>query len=282
MAHALLAAGEEVVVVGRDAQRLQAFVDKGARAAVGNLEDADFLAQTFRGATAVYAVIPPKWDLQEPWRTYQDRISEATATALEKANVAHAVVLSSNGAHLPSGAGPVSGLHAFEQRLQKVKNLHVMSLRAGFFMQNLYAHIGLIKAMNMFGYALHADVRMPLVHTDDIAQVAAHHLRRRQFEGFSHVFVPGPRDLTMPEIAAVLGRAIEKPDLRYVVFSPEQSRAGMMQAGVPETIADGYNELFNSLNKGDYLSDYHRTPENNTPTSIEDFAHEFAAVYRQE
>lgn len=156
-----------------------------------------------------------------------------------------------------------------------------MSLRAGYFMQNLFANIGMIKSSGMFGSALRADVTMPLVHTDDIANVAVKHLRNLNFSGFNHVFVSGQRDLSLAEVASVLGRAIGKPELQYVQFSPEQFKQDMVQAGIPKTIADGYNELLASFNNGDYLNDYKRTPENTTSTSIEDFSTEFAEAYKQ-
>jgi uncharacterized protein YbjT (DUF2867 family) len=56
VAEALLREGKKVVVVGRDAEKLKGLVEKGATAAVGSLEDSNFLAKTFIGATAVYDV----------------------------------------------------------------------------------------------------------------------------------------------------------------------------------------------------------------------------------
>ncbi|ELR72733.1 hypothetical protein C900_01112 [Fulvivirga imtechensis AK7] len=53
----------------------------------------------------------------------------------------------------------------------------------------------------------------------------------------------------------------------------------MVANGIPETIADGYNELFNALNERKYLNDFERTAENTTPTSLEDFSVEFATAY---
>ncbi len=280
IAEQLLAAGETVRVIGRESERLQHFVDKGADAAVGDLEDASFLTEAFRGATAVYAMIPPKWDLQEPWRAFQRRINSAITEAIANSEVKHVVVLSSNGAHLPEGAGPVSGLHEFEESLKTISGLNILALRAGFFMQNLFANIGMIQGMGFFGYTLHPDLKLPVVHTNDIADVAVKHLKSLDFKGFEAVFVAGERDISMQEIAQVLGEAIHKPDLKYVPFTPEQAKQGMLQAGIPETIADGYNELFDCLNRGDYLNDYKRTAENTTPTSIEAFAKEFAGAYQ--
>ncbi|MDX2305523.1 MAG: NmrA family NAD(P)-binding protein [Microscillaceae bacterium] len=280
ISEALLKAGKTVKVVSRDEKRLKPLIDQGAIPAVGELEDADFLTKAFEGATAVYALIPPKWDLTEPWRNYQRRVGQALTTAIEKNAVPYVVVLSSNGAQLPEGAGPVTGLYEFEQMLKAVPGLNIMNLRAGFFMQNLYANIGMIKQLGFFGYSLKADVKIPFVHTNDIADVAIKHLLALDFEGFNYVFVPGERDLSMPEAAKVLGEAIAKPDLHYVAFSESDAKAGMLQAGIPETIADGYVELFNCLNNSEYLNDFVRTPENSTPTSIEDFAKEFAAAYQ--
>lgn len=282
VAAALLKAGKPVTVIGRSAERLQSLVDLGAIAAIGSLEDTDFLAHTFAGATAVYAMIPPKWDLQEDWRTFQRRMGRAIADAVQQAAVPYVVVLSSNGAQLPEGAGPVTGLHEFEQMLKAVPGLNTMSLRAGYFMQNFYGLMGMIKGMGMFGYSLHNDVKVPIVHTRDIAAVATKHLLALDFSGHQHVFVPGAADLTMDEVAVILGKAIGKPGLKYVPFSPEAARAGMIQNGIPATIADGYTELFGALNNGTYLNDYQRTPENTTPTTLEWFAeHEFGPAYAQ-
>lgn len=279
IAESLLAAGKQVVAIGRDASKLQSLEIKGAKIAVGDLEDEAFLSKTFEGSTAVYALIPPKWDIQGDWRTYQRSVGTAITSAIKNAKVKNVVVLSSNGVHLPEGAGPVTGLYEFEQMLKGIEGLNIMSLRAGYFMENLFANIGMIKGLGFFGYSLKPDVKLPVVHTKDIADVATKHLLSLDFQGYNYIFVPGQRDLTMLEIAKILGDAIGKPDLNYVPFAAADAKVGMLQAGIPETIADGYNELFESINSGKYLNDYSRTPENTNPTSIEDFAKEFAGAY---
>lgn len=279
---ALLAAGKSVTVIGRSADKLKAFTDKGAVAAVGDLEDTAFLTKTFAGATVVYAVIPPKWDLTIDWIDYQHSVGKSIHEALKNAEVKNVVVLSSNGAQLPKGAGPVTGLHHFETLLKTNSNLNILSLRAGYFMQNFLGLIGMIKHLGFFGYSLQNDIKTPLVHTKDIAAEAVKHLLALDFKGFKSVFVSGAADLSMDEVAKILGEAIGKPDLKYVTFSYEDAKAGMLQSGIPATIADGYNELFKSLNDGFFLNDYQRTAETTTPTSLEWFAkNEFAYAYQQ-
>lgn len=271
IAENLLAAGQSVTVIGRNADKLSSLVAKGATPAIGDLADADFLTKTFDGATAVYLMIPPKWDVTD-WRAYQRTVSDAFIQALKKTGVKKAVLLSSMGAHLLNGAGPVSGLAELEHAFRSVPGLDSFSLRAGFFMENFYGNISLIKQAGIFGYTLGADVSIPIVHTRDIAEVATKLLLDLNFTGHTFEFVGGTADLNMKEAAAILGKAIGKTDLAYVQFSDADAKAGMLQAGIPETIADGYNELFGALNKGIYQEGYQRTTAVTTPTSFEWFA----------
>lgn len=279
IAEALLVAGKEVKAVVRDAAKGAKLAEKGAELAIGTLEDAAFLKETFKGAEAVYLLIPPKWDVTD-WRAYQREIAQNFVHALQGSGVNYAVVLSSMGAHMPTGAGPVSGLYELEQALKTIEGLNVLNLRPAYFMENFYGNIGLIKAAGIQGYSLRADLKMPLVHTRDIAAVAIKHLLALDFEGHSHVFIAGAADYTMPEATAILSAAVGQP-FNYVQFSPAEARAGMLGAGIPETVADGYNELFDGLNSDEYLKGYERNASNTTPTTLEDFAkNEFAPAFR--
>lgn len=279
VAKQLLESGEQVKVISRNKSNVEDLISAGATVAEGELEDEVFLTKAFEGAKAVYALIPPKWDLNEPWRNFQRRVATSITNALQAAKVSYVVVVSSTGSHLQNGAGPVSGLYDFEQLLGGVDGLNVLVLRPGFFMQNLYANIPLIKSDGLFGYSLNPDVKMPMVHTNDIANVAARRLKSLDFKGFEKQFIAGDRDYTMPEVAKTLGKAIGKEDIQYVPFSKEEMKNGMVSNGIPETIADGYNELFNALNDEKYLNDFTRNADNTTPTSLEDFASEFAMAY---
>lgn len=271
IAQNLLKAGKSVKVISRKAEHLADLVAQGAVAAVGDLSDAAFLTQAFEGATAVYLLIPPKWDVSD-WRAYQRTVGNAYVQALRATGVKKAVFLSSQGAHLLNGAGPVSGAAEVEVALRGIDGLSVLSLRPGYFMQNFFGLVDLIKHAGIIGYALRGDLKMPLVHTRDIAEVATKRLLSLDFAGHTHEFIGGAADLTMQEAAAILGASIGKPELPYVEFSQADAKAGMMQAGISETIADGYNELFDALNKGTYQEGYVRTPEVTTPTTLEWFA----------
>lgn len=281
VAEKLLEAKHEVVTIARKPDNIRTLVEKGAIAAIGDLSDELFLTKTFEGADAVYALIPPIWDIKESWRVFQRRIGTNITNALENANVKNVVILSSMGSQLsPFGAGPVSGLGEWEKQLQNVKDLNVLALRPGYFMENLFAYIPQIKGLGTFGDALLKDLKIPLTNTTDIADEAVKHLLELNFKGFSQTFVGGAQDYTMDEVAEILGAAIGLPGLQYVQYPDEDAKNGMIAAGVPPQIAEGYIKLFEGLNSGAYLADFVRTTENTTRTSLQEFAIQFAAAYK--
>ena len=63
-------------------------------------------------------------------------MSDAIAAAVHKAGTKNVVVLSSVGAELPSGTGPVVGLYNLEQKLNQVVNANVLYLHCAYFMEN--------------------------------------------------------------------------------------------------------------------------------------------------
>jgi uncharacterized protein YbjT (DUF2867 family) len=278
LAEILLDAGKPVKVIGRSADRLKPLADKGAEIAVGSLEDEAFLTETFRGATAVYAMIPP--DLQaEDVRKYQNQIGEAIANAIVKAGVTHVVHLSSLGAHLPDKTGPITGLYDQEQRLNKFDSVNVLHLRPTYFLENLMAFIPMIRNMGMSGSAVKSDIVFPMIATQDIAKEAAERMIMLDFSGHTVKELLGQRDVSMREAMGILGAAAKITDLKYVEFPYDEAEKAIQQAGLSADMARSYVELQRCVNDGLAITDAVRTPEKTTETSIEDFAAVWASIY---
>ncbi|GAB3317212.1 NmrA family NAD(P)-binding protein [Larkinella ripae] len=283
IAHQLLDAGKPVTVVGRSADHLKAFTDQGAQAAIGSLEDADFLTEAFRGATAVYVMIPPNFVVDD-FTPYQKRVADALTTAIQQNRVPYAVSLSSFGAHLPDNNGVIEGMTYLENRLNAIDGLNVLHLRAGFFFQNFFSNIGLLKEAGLLGgFPIQNNKPLALVHASDIADVAARRLLALDFAGNTVQFVAGPRELTFDEVAQILGRAVGKPELTWTAFSDDQARAGMLQAGFKPSLADNYIAFCQRINDNSLMDGFSRTAENTTPTTLEEFAaQEFAPAYQNQ
>jgi uncharacterized protein YbjT (DUF2867 family) len=167
IANSLLLKGAKVRVTGRDAGRLERFVRKGAEAFTANVSDAAALTKAFSGADAAYLMLPPVTSRED-----QERQSDAIAKAVKESGLRYAVHLSSYGAHIPEGTGPVAGLHASEQKLNAISGLNVLHLRAALFMENLLAAIGMIHGMGIFGGALLPDLKLPMIATRDVGDYA--------------------------------------------------------------------------------------------------------------
>ncbi|MGG9961730.1 NAD(P)H-binding protein [Ferruginibacter sp. SUN106] len=278
LAEQLLSAGHDVTIVGRSAEKLQSLVNKGAKAAVGSVEDAAFVKTTFAGADAVYAMIPPNF-VTDNFRHYQNTVARNYTDAIVSNGIKNVVVLSSIGAHMRNGAGPVDGLADFEDLLQKHSGINVKFLRPSYFMYNLFAMIPLIKGMNIVGSNFGGgDEKIILVHTSDIAAAAAEELLSLNFSGFSVRYIASD-EKTGAEIATALGNAVDKPGIPWVVFSDEQSLDGMKQAGLTETMAEGYTTMGRALREGKMQEDYWKNHPVLGKVKLEDFVKEFAGAF---
>lgn len=262
--------GVAVKALGRSAAKLSAAAAAGAEAVEGNLEDTDLLTKTFTGAAGVFALIPPS--VSEPdFRAYQKKVIESLATALERAGAPRVVTLSSVGADKPSGTGPIAGLHLLEQRLNAIPGIHAVHLRPAYFMENHLNNLGLIKAQGINGSLVRTDVSLPMIATRDIAAAAAELLASPSFTGQSVRYLLGDRDYTMVEATKILGTAIGRPDLPYVVFPEEGARQAMLGMGLSPSLVGDYVEMSHGFNSGHVASES-RTKENTTATSLEEFA----------
>jgi len=273
---ALLKAGEKVRALGRSQSKLADLQSAGAEVLSGDTTDAAFLAKAFRGADAVYALLPT--DRRSPdYRAEQDLQGEAIVRAIRDSGVRYVVALSSLGADLSEGTGVIAGLHAQEERLKRLEGANVLLLRPVSFFENFYDTLGLIKHEGINGDSVAPDLAVPMVATRDIADVAAKALKARDWKGVVVRELLGPRDLTYSEATRILGERIGKPDLQYVQFSYADEAKALAQAGLSESFAGLYVEMTRAFNEGKVKQ--WRNPENTTPTRFEDFVGELAGAY---
>ncbi len=276
----LLLANKKVTVVSRNIEHIQELIDLGALPAIGDLQDTAFLSALLKEATAAYLLIPPNFQTTD-FRKYQFDTADALALAVENSGIKHVVALSSVGAHLEENSGVILGLHYFEQKLKKIKNLNSLAIRAGFFMQNFFGNIQIIKNMNIHGgFPINEDVAFGMIHTNDIADYAVKRMLALDFTGFNHQNLIGQRALSFKEATLVLGNSIGKPELPWVTFTYEDARNGMIGAGLSESLANLYIEFSKSINSGALIEDFHPSTNSVTSTSIEQFATEFAIAYQ--
>ena len=277
----LLAKGQNVTVIARNAGKLKELADIGAIAMAGDSYDRVFLTNAFKGADAVFCLLMPDMFAADILKE-QKQIADNYFNAVKAANVPNVVLLSSVGAHLRKGAGIVDGLGYMEELFLGLKGVNVLNLRPTYFMENTLGLIGIIKQMGIAGTAVSADQKFPMVATKDIGAVAANRLLDLNFEGNTVEYVLGPRDISYSEVTAIAGQAIGMPELQYMQFPAEDAVKGMVASGFcGEDAARLMVDLAKALNDGRMLSGHQRTEANSTPTTYEEFSQVFAWVFKQ-
>jgi len=271
LARTLLARGVRVRVIGRSRERMEPLVARGAEPFAGSVDDVKFLAAAFRGADAVLAMIPPDPRSEEPVERGR-RLAEAMAAAVQVARVQRVVTLSSVGAELPEGTGPIRTLHGLEQRFDQTPAIHLVHLRPSFFFENFLAAIPLIRHSGLNGSAFGPDVSLDMNAARDVADAAAAHLAAPDFTGRTVHELHGPRSYTHREATAILGAAIGRPELPYQQFSYEDFIRAMVSAGLALATATLYAEMCRGFNEGRIHPRAPRSTATTTPTSLEEFA----------
>jgi uncharacterized protein YbjT (DUF2867 family) len=276
----LLDEGKKVRGIGRSAERLQRLAQKGGEPFVADLTDSQALTKAFQGADAVYVMIPPDFSAPD-LRARQQATTEAMAEALERSGVKYAVALSSFGADKSQGTGPVVGLHLLEERLNRIAGLNVLHLRAAYFMENTLAQVGVIHKTGMAIGALLPNLRFPMIATRDIGDAVAQAMLKLEFTGHQTHELLGPNDITMTEVAAIIGKAIGNSSLKYVQAPDDQFRAALLQMGMSEDLAAQMLEMTGAMNSGHMKALEPRSAQNSTPTSFVTFVHqEFVPQYK--
>lgn len=272
----LVKAGKNVTVITSKAEKTKEIEELGAKALVGSVQDRAFVRKAFAGADAIYTMIPPIWQTNN-WRASQNEVGDNYIEAIKSNKISYVVNLSSLGAHLPEGTGPVKALYDFEQALNAIPGLNVKHLRPSFFYYNFLSQIGLIKHAGIMGANYGGgDQKLALVHTSDIAAVALEELLYLNFEGHSVKHIVSD-ERTGAEVAKVLGKAIGK-DLPWVVFSDDDQLKGLLDGGVPASHAQPFVEMGAAFRSGK-MQELLLKEKTVGPTKLEDFAKEFSAAF---
>ena len=242
----LLAKKKPVTVIVRDAKKGEAWEKLGARTAVGSLEDAAFLADTLKGAEAFFALVPPRFDVTD-FFAYQRKVADSIAGAVAKAGTPHVVLLSSVGADLEAGNGPIKGLHYLENALGRTKTT-LTAIRAGYFQENVGNMIAPAKHLGIFpNFSGNADHPFPMIATKDIGLLAAECLLRKPAKS-ERVDLHGP-SYSIRQAAQLLGKALGK-ELKIVDVPPAGRVDALMQAGFNDNIARTFAEMYDGFEKG--------------------------------
>ena len=280
----LVQKGHEVTVISSKAERQTEIEAIGAKAAIGTMEDADFLTAVFKGADIVYVMetLGPNrfFDQNLDMMDAIARIGNNYKQAIAHAGVNRVVHLSSIGAHTATGNGILAFHHAVENTLNELpEDVSIKFMRPVGFYYNMFAFIPTIKAQGAIIANYGGDDKEPWVSPLDIAAVIAEEMET-PFEGRKVRYIASD-EASPNELASILGKAIGKPGLKWLAIPDEQLLNGMIAAGMNPNIAKGMVEMNAGRRGGVLYEDYMRNKPVLGNVKLKDFAREFAAVYNK-
>lgn len=276
----LVQKGHTVTVISSSAEKQKEIEALGATAAIGSLEDINFLTTTLSGADAAYCMIPPAnyFDHSLDLTAHVRKIANNYAQAIQQSGVKRVVFLSSIGAHLAKGNGIIAVYYEVEAILNKLSDVAITYMRPTSFYYNLLGYAGMVK--QGFIAANYGEEKIIWVSPKDIAAAIADEITT-PLEGKRVRYVSSD-ERTGNETAAVLGAAIGKPDLKWMVVPDEQVQSGLEAAGMQPGIAAGLVEMYASARSGKFWEDYQlHKPAVMGKVKLEEFAKDFADVFNK-
>jgi uncharacterized protein YbjT (DUF2867 family) len=301
----LVQKGHAVTVISSKPERQAAIEALGATAAIGTLDDVNFITTTFTGADVVYCMLPPfnYFDPNLDVMAAARKLAVNYAQAIRQSGVKRVVHLSSVGAHLEKGNGLLAFHHLAESIVKELpSDVAIIHMRPVGFYTNLYDFKGMIKGQGFLGRFLTlrysgfidmikgktgiiaanygAEDKIPWVSPTDIAAAIAEEIII-PFTGRKVRYVAS-EELTCNQIAKILGSAIGKPYLKWALMSDKQMLSGLKMFGIPQARAEGVVEMNAAIHSGLVDEDYYRNrPAVMGKVKMTDFAKEFAAAFKE-
>lgn len=283
---ALVRKGHSVTVISSKTERQKDILAMGAKAAIGNMEDAAFLTATFKGADIVYLMetleaVGSLFDKNLDFIATISKIGNNYKQAIQQSGIKRVIHLSSIGAHMDKG----NGILAFHYNVEKILNqlpgdVAIKFMRPVGFYNNLFSAMRTLKAQGAITQNYGGDNKEPWVSPLDIAAAIAEEVEK-PFEGRKIRYIASD-EISPNEVADALGQAIGIADLKWQVIPDEQLLNGWLAAGMNPQIAKGFVEMQASMGSGVLYEDYNRNKPILGKVKLADFAKEFAAVYRQQ
>jgi uncharacterized protein YbjT (DUF2867 family) len=276
LANMLLDRKSDITLIARHPEKVKDLASRGAKVIAGEHSDSTVVEQAVRGADALFWLTPSDPTSHDPLGLAR-RMAEAGASVIRKHPDLHVVQLSSAGAFLPKGTGPIVGLYETEEKF-RAAGRNIISLRPNEFMENVFFSLPAIIEQDSVFTSIPGSVKAPFIATRDIAEFAAEFLLN-PINGHHVVDIVGPQEISLDEWARIAGEAVGK-QIRVVTVPGDKLKAAMSQSGMSPEMAALLVEMEEAFPKiqGQFKGDQKRIGK----VTFAQFAREvFAPGYRR-
>lgn len=243
LARTLLAAGQRVRAIVRDARHGDVWAARGCEVAVADMEDAPALIAAFTGATAAFILPPPEFD-PAPGYPEAKAVIDSVVAALTVTRPEKVLLLSTIGADA-SNDNLLSQRTMIEIALRQLP-LALTILRPAWFIDNVAWDVASARDTGVIhSFLMPTDRRIPMVAAQDVGRVAAD-LIQEDWSGIRVVELEGPRRLSPNDLAdafaSVLGRPVRAVPVPRESWDELFRCQGMRHPEPRMRMLDGFNE----------------------------------------
>jgi uncharacterized protein YbjT (DUF2867 family) len=284
LTQALVQKGHLVTVISTKSERKEDIEALGAKAAIGSMEDVEFLTSTFKCADIVYCMATNDmsvfFDHSFDIYPYYNQIGKNYQKAIAQSGVKRIIYLSTIGAHTDKGNGILRFHYDIESILNQLPvDVSIKFMRPVGFYTNIFREMETIKAQATIIQNYGGDDKEPWVSPLDIASVIAEEVEK-PFEGRTIRYIAS-EEISPNEIAKVLGEAIGVPNLKWQVIPDEELFNTWVAIGFNPEIAKGYIEMKAAQGTKVLYEDYYKNLPVLGKTKFVNFAIDFVKVYKQ-
>lgn len=275
----LLKKGYAVRAIGRDSTKLSELKRMGAETYSFSFDSAFDLTKAFMGATAVFTMLPYAYT-ERDFYYYEDKASEAIATAISKSGVKYVVNFSSIGAQHSDGTGFVKAYYKHEQRMNKIPGINVLHLRAPFFMENFFYGSEEMENKGSLSWSYRKDLSVPFVSGYDIAKKVEEYFEKMDFTKYSVFELYGPEYLTFEQVVGYFSKSYKRP-IRYKQYSYVEDEKAMISYGMNPNAARMFIEYNRAMNDGRISYTQKQSPYNTCTTTFNTFTNQHFAKRKE-
>lgn len=266
LAKQLLDAGQELVLLTRRPEKTRPLADRGATVHEGDLLEEAFVVQATKDVDVLFWLSPADPTVKD-FRGYQDKVAQICIKAVTANKIPRVMTLSSVGAHLTEGTGPILGLGHLERMLDQTDS-KLTHVRPNYFMENLLQSLETIGTDGMIYLPFSGSIAYDMIATRDIAKVCGNRLLDENWVKRTIIELAGPRSVSHDAAATAIGKAIGK-EVKHLEIGDADFRGAMAKYGVSDSAADVFLEMYDGFKKG--TIQHEMTPQR-TSTTFEWFA----------
>jgi len=252
VARTLLAAGQSVRAVVRDAAKGRRWAEMGCEVAVAEMEDTDALAAAFKEANGVFILPPPEFD-PSPGFPEGRKVINAIKIALKAAHPEKVICLSTIGAQA-TRMNLLTLRTLLEMELREL-TFPVTFLRPAWFMENFSWDVASARDSGFIASFLQPlDKPVPMIATADVGRVAGE-LIQEDWYGCRVVELEAAHRITPNEVGATFARLLGHPVSVEQVPRETWDRLfksqGMKNPTPRIQMLDGFNEGWIEFEQGE-------------------------------